>query len=339
MLSFLIELDLSQNNLTGLIPTSIRNLGNLTYLNLHDNKPFGSIPPLFNNLTHWTKFATGPILNNLRNCSSLYRVRFEGNQLSGNISEDFGIYPNLVYIDLSHNNFHGEIGELQILETLNLSQNELSGSLPSSFNNMLSLTLVDVSYNNMLSFRVPYHRLLETVALRKASFETLKRIVLKTFGKKSRNIENESRRVNNKNLFAIWSFDGKIVHENIIEEPENFRAKHCVGEEGSGIVYRENLPTGQGVAVKKLHASPVGDLVNLKGFTSEIRALTEIRHHNIVKLCGYCSHPRHSFLVYEFLNFMAIVHIRGTHCHAPSPVTTPHTHQINQQYKILNLNL
>lgn len=30
-------------------------------------------------------------------------------------------------------------------------------------------------------------------------------------------------------------------------------------------------------------------------------ALTEIRHQNIVKLYGYCSHPLHSFLVYEFL--------------------------------------
>ncbi|KAI8014943.1 MDIS1-interacting receptor like kinase 2 [Camellia lanceoleosa] len=58
---------------------------------------------------------------------------------------------------------------------------------------------------------------------------------------------------------------------------------------------------GLKVAVKKLHVSLDGDLANLKGFTSEIHALTKIRHRNIVKLYGYCSHPRHSFLVYEFL--------------------------------------
>ena len=42
-------------------------------------------------------------------------------------------------------------------------------------------------------------------------------------------------------------------------------------------------------------------MVNLKAFTSEIRSLTEIRHRNIVKLYGFCSHPRHLPLVYEFL--------------------------------------
>ncbi|QCE11681.1 protein brassinosteroid insensitive 1 [Vigna unguiculata] len=36
-------------------------------------------------------------------------------------------------------------------------------------------------------------------------------------------------------------------------------------------------------------------------FRSEIQALNEIRHRNIVKLYGYCSHSRFSFLVYEFL--------------------------------------
>ena len=40
---------------------------------------------------------------------------------------------------------------------------------------------------------------------------------------------------------------------------------------------------------------------NRKGFTSEINTLTKIRHHNIVKLYGFCSHSRHSFLVYEFM--------------------------------------
>ncbi|KAL7176149.1 hypothetical protein ACSBR2_029668 [Camellia fascicularis] len=115
------------------------------------------------------------------------------------------------------------------------------------------------------------------------------------------NTKNEPRQVNNENLFAIWSYDGKMVYESIIETTENFSTKHCVGDGGCGIVYQADLTSGQVVAVKKLHVSPDGDLANLKGFTSEIRALTKICHHNIVKLYGYCSHQRHSFLVYEFL--------------------------------------
>ena len=37
----------------------------------------------------------------------------------------------------------------------------------------------------------------------------------------------------------------------------------------------------------------------IKAFTSEIQALVEIRHHNIVKLYGFCSHSQFLFLVYE----------------------------------------
>ncbi|KAL7262817.1 hypothetical protein ACSBR1_001053 [Camellia fascicularis] len=51
----------------------------------------------------------------------------------------------------------------------------------------------------------------------------------------------------------------------------------------------------------KLYNSQDAELVVVKSFTSEIQALTEIRHRNIVKLYGFCSHPRHLFLVYEFL--------------------------------------
>ena len=39
----------------------------------------------------------------------------------------------------------------------------------------------------------------------------------------------------------------------------------------------------------------------IKAFTSEIQALVEIRHHNIVKLYGFCSHSQFLFLVYELL--------------------------------------
>ncbi|BBH03275.1 Leucine-rich repeat receptor-like protein kinase family protein [Prunus dulcis] len=38
-----------------------------------------------------------------------------------------------------------------------------------------------------------------------------------------------------------------------------------------------------------------------KEFLNEVRALSEIRHRNIVKLYGFCAHKRHSFLVYEYL--------------------------------------
>ncbi|KAG5560062.1 hypothetical protein RHGRI_003375 [Rhododendron griersonianum] len=224
---------------------------------------------------------------------------------------------------------------------LNLSHNELSGSIPSSFDNLRSLTSVDVSYNHLKgplpdirAFQeAPFEAVRGNEGLcgnatglkaceldeipRKKEKKLLILIVLPTFGflvlslmvlgfclsfrKKMKSTTNEPRQVNNEDLFSIWSYDGKMVYENIIEATENFNAKYCIGEGGCGTVYRAALPNGQVIAVKKLHASSDGDSVNQKGFMSEISTLTEIRHHHIIKLYGFCSHPRHSFLVYEFL--------------------------------------
>ncbi|KAI9114105.1 hypothetical protein K1719_014755 [Acacia pycnantha] len=44
-----------------------------------------------------------------------------------------------------------------------------------------------------------------------------------------------------------------------------------------------------------------GEISNRKAFTSEIQALTEIKHRNIVKLYGFFSNSQFSILVYEFL--------------------------------------
>ncbi|KAL7608077.1 hypothetical protein Lser_V15G11909 [Lactuca serriola] len=59
------------------------------------------------------------------------------------------------------------------------------------------------------------------------------------------------------------------------------------------------LQTDNVVAVKKLHSS--SENVDHSGFLNEVRALTNIRHRNIVKLYGYCCHARNSILIYEYL--------------------------------------
>ncbi|KAJ0614745.1 putative protein kinase RLK-Pelle-LRR-XI-1 family [Helianthus annuus] len=100
--------------------------------------------------------------------------------------------------------------------------------------------------------------------------------------------------------FTIWSYDGKMVYENIINAIDDFDPKHIVGVGGFGTVYKAEL-LSEVFAVKKFHASEDDKMHNFKSFEAEIRTLTEIRHQNIVKLYGFCLHPRHSFLVYEFL--------------------------------------
>ena len=65
---------------------------------------------------------------------------------------------------------------------------------------------------------------------------------------------NNTREAQNGNMFANWSYDGKMVYENIIEATEEFDSKHCVGVGGCGSVYKVELQLGQVVAVKKFHS-------------------------------------------------------------------------------------
>ncbi|OWM80994.1 hypothetical protein CDL15_Pgr007025 [Punica granatum] len=107
----------------------------------------------------------------------------------------------------------------------------------------------------------------------------------------------------NEFLLAIWSYDGRIAYQKIIAAVEDFDSKYCISAGAYASVYKAELATDRVFAVKKLHAvlDDESETAIHKAFESEIRALTEVRHRNIVNFCGYCSTPRHSFLVYEFL--------------------------------------
>ncbi|KAI3686013.1 hypothetical protein L1987_79682 [Smallanthus sonchifolius] len=92
------------------------------------------------------------------------------------------------------------------------------------------------------------------------------------------------------------------MYETIIDAVDDFDSKRIIGVGGCGTVYRAELPTGEHFAIKKFNTREPDDLVDSKSFENEIRALTETRHHNIVRLYVFCSHPRHMFLVYEFID-------------------------------------
>nr|XP_029123021.1 MDIS1-interacting receptor like kinase 2-like [Elaeis guineensis] len=121
-------------------------------------------------------------------------------------------------------------------------------------------------------------------------------------------MKDEEKEVPIKNLFSILNFDGeavfeqfdgKAIYEEIIDATENFDEKYCIGTGGYGSVYKARLRTGQVVAAKKLH--PQEEVVDERGFQNEIQALTKMRHRNIVKLYGFCSHARCMLLIYEYI--------------------------------------
>ncbi|KAL3643661.1 hypothetical protein CASFOL_014476 [Castilleja foliolosa] len=131
---FLEQLSLQSNpSLTGEIPSSISNLGNLIILCLSQNNLVGQIPEEISGLF------------NLR------QLDLSHNNLTGPIPEKIGSLKNLAILDLSSNYLENplpnSIGRLRFLEKIDLSFNRLQGFLPRGLGGLKMLTLLDLSHN------------------------------------------------------------------------------------------------------------------------------------------------------------------------------------------------
>ncbi|KAI9126739.1 hypothetical protein K1719_002335 [Acacia pycnantha] len=328
-LSLLSKLGLSNNKLSGNIPIDIGLLKNLEQLAVANNNLCGSIPEQFGGLIKlWNLSLSGNKFFRLPSSfSQLQHLQFldlSANSFSDGIPTTLGNLQQLETLNLSHNNFSGMIpsffDDLKSLAMIDISHNKLEGSLPNSlaFHNSSFETLKDnkglcgnVSGLPICPTKIygPRHHKRNKVVIYALSLglgSVLLAILLIGISylvchHNAQKEKSQERKVQTQNLFAIWSYDGKLVYENIVEATKEFDEKYLIGVGGFGSVYKAELSTGQVVAVKKLHFLPDRDQCHQKAFMSEIRALIETRHRNIIKLYGFCWHSKFSFLVYEYL--------------------------------------
>jgi serine/threonine protein kinase len=101
---------------------------------------------------------------------------------------------------------------------------------------------------------------------------------------------------------SIWSKDVEFSFGDILAATEHFNEAYCIGKGSFGSVYRADVPSNHSLAVKKLDVSETGDAcwgISEKSFENEVRALTHVRHRNIVKMHGFCAMGGFMYLVYE----------------------------------------
>ncbi|KAG6643042.1 MDIS1-interacting receptor like kinase 2-like [Carya illinoinensis] len=313
-------LDLGRNKINGSIPPEIGMLENLTHLDLSSNMLVGPIPFIWDNLTYLNYLdlsvndLTGSIPYHERNLYWVTHVNLSHNFLSGEIPIALGsiaLARHLQSLDLSYNNFTGNIPSSLIdIHTLDLSHNYLKGQIPDGFDkHHKSHTLIG---NRDLcgQFKIfpPCPKSKKSITTKIEIFAPITTfLIFLVIGGilLSRCVFKENqlelRESKNGNIFSIWNYDGHIAYEDIIEATEDFDIKHCIGTGGYGSVYKAELPSGNVVALKKLHQREVENPVFCKSFINEVRVLTEIRHRNIVKLHGFCVHKRCRFLIYEYM--------------------------------------
>ncbi|XP_072991842.1 probable LRR receptor-like serine/threonine-protein kinase At1g74360 [Typha latifolia] len=182
-------LDLSSNKLAGELPDSVANCSKLEHLNLWNNSFSGAIPSGIGELAKLQRLFLGSngfhrnISEKLLNCKELIFLDLTKNNFGREIQGIFGRFvklqflllhgnyytggiqssgvlklPDLFTLDLSFNNFSGElpveIAAMPKIKFLVLAYNNFSGSIPPEFGSIVGLQALDLSYNR-LTGRIP----------------------------------------------------------------------------------------------------------------------------------------------------------------------------------------
>jgi Leucine-rich repeat (LRR) protein len=155
-INHVIEITLNSNNLTGTLPGSLSNITSLQILDLHSNALSGTIPSdigslsRLNNLDLRVNKLNGSLPDSLYNLSLLNLLQLDLNHFDGTISSSLGNLKNLQLITIFHNGFTGpfpsSIGHLTKLQFFKISVNYFT-FLPKELYTLTNLTLFDISAN------------------------------------------------------------------------------------------------------------------------------------------------------------------------------------------------
>ncbi|KAL3737984.1 hypothetical protein ACJRO7_019505 [Eucalyptus globulus] len=298
--SLIILLDVSHNSLSGALPADVGNLKNLISLNVSYNQISGEIP------------------TTLGNCLGLEELYMQSNHFRGPIPQFKGL-KGIRFLDLSNNNLSGQIPEFLVnlsssLQFLNLSFNNLEGEVPvrGIFGNTSAF---EVDGNREICGGIPELRLPSCPAKsfpRSTKHRPSKWVVdiiicascavallslISLFWLRNSKKEHLPAR-------SLGHFHERISYDALFKATDGFCSSKLIGSGSFGNVYRGTLgPDGKIVAIKVLNLQQKGAF---KGFLAECKALSSIRHRNLVKILTACSSidsHRNEFkaLVYEFM--------------------------------------
>ncbi|XP_048447353.1 MDIS1-interacting receptor like kinase 2-like [Pyrus x bretschneideri] len=308
----LSTLDLGINHLTGEIPYNLGSSGilDLKQLSLSNNNLTGVIP------THLF-LAVG--------LTGLVTLDLSRNSLSGAIPSELRMLTRLLYFNAPHNNLSGEIpsalDHMLSLSGYDFSYNKLTGPFPTCgiFNKApksafvgnhglwshaeglteckSSSTTSKSANKNIVSVFLFSFLGFATVAIAIAFF-----LMFHKRSKSRPQVIKTSQKLEDYESMILQE-EVKFTFREVVKAIDDFHEKHCIGRGGFGRVYKAELELGQVVAVKRLNTNDSNDIsaINLRSFENEIRTLTTIRHHNIIRLYGFSSRRGCIFLLYEYL--------------------------------------
>ncbi len=152
------ELDLHGKSLAGAVPVEIKDLTELTYLDLSDNALTGNLPPM-GTLTKLIVLdlsinkLTGSLPADITSSTSLAYLSMGQNKFTGALPAQYSSLTALSVLDLGINNLTDAIptswSALTKLRYFYLYGNTLSGSIPSYISTFSKLINLSLEYNNL----------------------------------------------------------------------------------------------------------------------------------------------------------------------------------------------
>ncbi|KAH9707158.1 putative LRR receptor-like serine/threonine-protein kinase [Citrus sinensis] len=322
----LISLNLSNNNLSGTIPTEVIGLSSLSiYLDLSQNQLNGPMPSNFGILKNLGFIdisedkLSGEIPSSLGSCILLVQLIMNGNFFQGNIPSSFSSLRGIENLDLSWNNLSGRIPKylenFPFLQNLNLSFNHFEGEVPVKgvFSNSSAISLD--GNDNLCGGISELH--LSTCSIKESKQSRSRSLKLMI------PVVTVILLVTGMSCFIITSWRSKskrepatpsaflasvlrVSYENLFKATDGFSLENLIGAGSFGSVYKGILSHDDHeklVAVKVLNLQHRGAS---KSFIAECQALRSIRHRNLVKIitsCASVDFQGNDFeaLVYEFM--------------------------------------
>ncbi|XP_078174600.1 uncharacterized protein LOC144568198 [Carex rostrata] len=164
--TLLEHIDLGDNQLQGVLPSSIANLSSLLLLILYNNPISGSIPATLGKLNNLIlldlsrMFLSGTIPVEIGNLNKLGILDLENNMISGQIPSTFGNLTQMTKLLIDNNALEGsippELSSMKFLELLNISNNKLVGEIPKEIMVLSSLSVsLDLTHNYLTGMLPP----------------------------------------------------------------------------------------------------------------------------------------------------------------------------------------
>ncbi|CAI9787416.1 unnamed protein product [Fraxinus pennsylvanica] len=154
-LNSLKNLNLSFNQISGILPSNIGNFGQLQSLDLSFNNFSGSIPEAISSLISLqvlnlsTNGFESVIPLGILQCRSMVSIDLSGNKLNGSLPSGLGAaLPKLRFLNLAENEIRGQDSDfsgMALISYLNLSSNLFKGSVVGLFEGPLEV--IDLSSN------------------------------------------------------------------------------------------------------------------------------------------------------------------------------------------------